>query len=104
MKLPRDNHRRKVAQAAVEMSRDVVGVECLDDQRLLLTFEGGERREGDIAALVPFDDVFEPLKDAEFFHIVSVNPDVGTIDWPDSADICPDMLYERSLVMRSFDE
>jgi hypothetical protein len=78
------------------MSKDVVEVECTGDFRLLLTFEGGERREIDIAALVPWDGVFEPLKDPAFFRQVRVDPEVGTIVWPNGADACPDVLYERS--------
>jgi len=78
------------------MNKDVTGVECLDGTRLRLTFEGDERREVDVSQLVPFDGVFEPLKDPSFFRQVTVNPDVGTIVWPNGADICPDVLYERS--------
>ena len=78
------------------MNKDVIGVECLGGTRLRLTFEGDERREVDVSQLVAFDGIFEPLKDSDFFHKVRVEPDVGTIVWPNSADICPDVLYERS--------
>ena len=78
------------------MNKDVIAVEHLDGYRLCLTFEGGEGREVDIAEIVPFDGVFEPLNDPAFFRQVSVNPDVGTIVWPNGADLCPDVLYEKS--------
>ena len=78
------------------MNKDVIGVECLGGTRLRLTFEGNERREVDIAKLVPFDGVFGPLNDPSFFRQVTVNPDVGTIVWLNGADLCPDVLYERS--------
>ena len=78
------------------MSKDVIEVECAGDCRLIRTLEGGERREIDIAALVPWDGIFAPLKDPAFFRQVRVDPEVGTIVWPNSADICPDVLYERS--------
>ncbi|MGD2108903.1 MAG: DUF2442 domain-containing protein [Phycisphaerae bacterium] len=78
------------------MLKDVVHVEHLGDYRLLLTFEGNEQREVDLAGLIPFDGVFGPLKDADYFRQVRVNPDVGTIVWPNGADLCPDVLYERS--------
>ena len=74
---------------------DVTEVECLGDQRLLLTFDNGVRRELDIATLVPFDGVFEPLAEDTYFRQVRVEPDFGTIVWPNSADICPDVLYDR---------
>jgi Protein of unknown function (DUF2442) len=78
------------------MNQDVVEVQCLGGTRLRLTFDRGEVRELDIAALTPFDGVFSPLRDPAYFRQVRVNPDVGTIVWPNGADFCPDVLYERS--------
>jgi len=78
------------------MNKDVTNVECLGGTRLRLTFEGDERREVDVSQLVSFDGVFEPLKNSAFFCRVRVEPDVGTIVWPNGADLCPDVLYERS--------
>jgi len=75
---------------------DVTRVQCLDDYRVRLTFDNGENREVDISALVPFDGVFAALKDRAYFTRVRVEPDVGTIVWPNGADICPDVLYEKS--------
>lgn len=75
---------------------DVTRVQCLDEYRLRLTFDNGEDREVDIAALVPFDGVFEALKDRAYFARVRVEPDVGTIVWPNGADFCPDVLYDKS--------
>ena len=75
---------------------DVTKVQCLDDYRLRLTFDNGEDRKVDISAPVPFDGVFEDLNDRAYFNRVRVEPDVGTIVWPNGGDICPDVLYERS--------
>ena len=76
--------------------KDVIDVKCLGDFRLMLTFEGGERREVDLGKRLYFEGVFQPLRKSAFFRRVSVNPDVGTIVWPNGADICPDVLYEWS--------
>lgn len=81
------------------MSVDVTEVECLDDYRLLLTFDNGDRREVDIAAIVPFDGVFEPLKDVAYFRRVRVDPEIGTIVWPNGADLCPDVLFEAGVAV-----
>ncbi len=81
------------------MYKDVIAVKCLDGFRLLLTFEGDERREFDMAEFQPFDSVFEALKDAEFFRRVHVEPELGTIVWPNGADLCPDVPYEPSVVL-----
>ena len=78
------------------MYKDVTKVEPLGGLRLRLTFEGGERREVDLGELVPLDGVFEALTDPDFFRSVRVEPDVGTIVWPNGADVCPDVLYEKS--------
>lgn len=73
---------------------DVTAVTILTDTRLALTFESGEVREVDIASLVPFDGVFEPLNNPAYFGQVRVDSDAGTIVWPNGADICQDVLYE----------
>jgi hypothetical protein len=39
-------------------------------------------------------EVFEPLKDPEFFGRVFVNPETRTIEWPNGADFAPEFLYE----------
>ena len=54
------------------------------------------RDHGAAAALVPFDGVFEPLASLDYFRQVHVEPDIGTIVWPNGADLCPDVLYESS--------
>lgn len=79
------------------MGKEAVVVKCLDGLRLLLTFEGNERRELDMAEFQPFDGVFEPLNHSEFFRKVRVEPEFGTVVWPNGADLCPDVLYERSV-------
>ena len=86
------------------MGRDVIEVQCREGTRLCLTFEGGEQREVDIALITPFDGVFERLEDPAFFRQVRVEPDVGTIVWPNGADLCPDVLYEASVPAGSRDD
>lgn len=39
-------------------------------------------------------EVFEPLKDPQFFGRVFVNPETGTIEWPNGADFAPEFLYK----------
>lgn len=51
----------------------------------------------DIAALTPFDGVFEPLRDLAYFATVRVDPELGTICWPNGADLCPDVLRHAAL-------
>jgi len=75
------------------MLKDVVAVEALEPYRLRLTFEDGVSGEADLAALVPFEGVFAPLGDPAGFGAVRVDPEAGTIVWPNGADLDPDVLY-----------
>lgn len=61
------------------------------DRYLILEFETGEYR---VINIRPFLEgpMFEPLKDPAFFRQVRVDPDAGTVVWPNGADICPDVL------------
>ena len=36
--------------------------------------------------------MFGPLENLEFFRQVAVDNELGTIVWPNGADICPDLL------------
>ena len=54
--------------------------------------------EVDLEPLLSFHGVFAPLRDPAYFARVRVNPDVGTICWPNDADWDPLVLY--SLVTR----
>ncbi len=78
------------------MSKDIIQVEATGATVLTLTFKGGERRVVDIAKVVPFDGVFANLAAADFFRQVRVNSETGTIEWPNGADLCPDVLYQAS--------
>lgn len=41
-----------------------------------------------------YGEMFEPLKEADFLGQVAVNPETGTIEWPNGADFAPEFLYE----------
>ena len=75
------------------MLKDVVKVEYLDDYRLHLRFEDGVEGVIDVSDLVKFTGVFAPLEDKAYFAQARVNPDTGTICWPNDADLDPDVLY-----------
>jgi hypothetical protein len=38
---------------------------------------------------------FFPLKGLAYFRMLRVDPDLGTIVWPNGADLDPDVLYAR---------
>lgn len=75
------------------MIHDVVAVRRLGGHRLHLRFDDGVEGELDVARLVEFSGVFEPLRDATYFAQVRVVPELGTIGWPNGADLDPLVLY-----------
>jgi hypothetical protein len=74
---------------------DIIDVRPVGEHRLFLRFEDGVAGEIDLYPALRFDGVFEPLRDAAFFAEVSLNGELGTIVWPNGADLCPDVLHER---------
>jgi len=74
------------------MLKDIVEVRVLDGYRLYLRFEDGVQGEVDLGTMIQFDGVFAPLKDRAHFEQVRVNPELGTVCWPNGADLDPDVL------------
>ena len=72
----------------------VKGVTYIDDYKLRIIFEDNEMKE---VNLEPYLDgeIFQPLRDKEYFKQVKVNPDIDTICWDNGADISPEFLYEQ---------
>ncbi len=75
------------------LSPRVVQARPLDQYRLDLRFDNGERRLFDVTPLLGYP-AFAPLKDKAFFDTVGVA--FGTIAWPGDIDYCPDTLYAQS--------
>ena len=64
------------------------------DYRLELTFTDGTTREVDFRQrIVGRGGVFRELEDVGLFERVQVDPEAGTIVWPNGVDFCPDVLY-----------
>jgi len=70
----------------------VTAVEPLNSFRLRLTFTDGLIREVDLS-----DDLWgpmaEPLQDPDYFRQVRVDPELGTVVWPNGYDLDPDVLH-----------
>lgn len=75
------------------MLKDIVEVRPLGGHRVFLRFEDGIQGELDLGEMIRFTGVFEPLKDEREFAKVRVEPECGTIVWPNGADLDPDVLY-----------
>ena len=77
------------------MMPTVVSVEQTGPYRLRLQFDNGAEGELDIKAYLPFEGVFEPLKDPSYFAQVRVDAAAGAIVWPNGADLDPWVLHSR---------
>ncbi|MGQ0802306.1 MAG: DUF2442 domain-containing protein [Actinomycetota bacterium] len=70
----------------------VTHVEVLDGYVLRLRFTDGLVRTIDVERDL-WGPVFEPLRDPERFREVFVDHELGTIVWPNGADMDPDVLH-----------
>jgi hypothetical protein len=73
---------------------DVIEVRYVRGYIVWLRFQDGTSGEVDIQPSFR-GPVFEPLRDPEYFQRVRVDPEIGTIVWPNGADVAPETLYER---------
>jgi Protein of unknown function (DUF2442) len=67
-------------------------VEPLHDYVLRLRFGDGSSRDVDLEPEL-WGPMFEPLRDADEFRKVTVDAELGTIVWPNGADLDPDVLH-----------
>ncbi|SEP29596.1 DUF2442 domain-containing protein [Trujillonella endophytica] len=75
---------------------DVTGVQVLAGHVLELTFSSGEVRVLDVEPAL-WGEALQPLvKDYDLFTAVRVDPEAGTIVWPNGADLSAQMLYAES--------
>ena len=77
------------------MLKDIVAAKAVGGYRLHLRFEDGVEGIIDLASHLSFRGVFEPLKNPGCFAQVGVDPELGTVTWPNGADLDPDVLYGR---------
>lgn len=76
---------------------DVVEARHVNGYTVWLRFEDGTAGEIDLSAEL-HGPMFEPLQDPEYFARLQVNPDTGTVEWPNGADFAPEFLYEKAHV------
>lgn len=73
----------------------VVGVAVVGDHMLRLLFSDGTVGDVDFSG-EQWAGVLEPLNDPSYFAKVTVDPEAGTIVWPDGIDLAPEPLYEQA--------
>jgi len=75
------------------MLKDIVEARPAGGHKLYLRFEDGVEGEVDLSKLIEFKGIFEPLRDVREVANVRVDPEQGTVSWPNGADLDPDVLY-----------
>ena len=69
----------------------------LEDFWVRLVFSNSEQKDVDLKPLLR-GPIFEPLlRDPKLFRAVKVDEELGTIVWPNGADMDPDVLYGSHL-------
>ncbi|MBM2816261.1 MAG: hypothetical protein HW421_3023 [Ignavibacteria bacterium] len=71
----------------------VCKVKPLDNYMLLLEFNNSETKIFDMKEYLNHG-IFQELKDINIFNSVKISFD--TIEWINGADLCPEVLYEKS--------
>ncbi len=56
-----------------------------------LRFSDGAEGEVDLSSEI-HGEVFEPLKDLEYFRKLQLDPELRTVVWPNGADFAPEFL------------
>jgi hypothetical protein len=79
----------------VEQLVDITAVEVIARYTLRLTFADGTVGDVDFTTR-DWRGVFEPLRDPDYFARVQVDPEAGTITWPDGLDMAPEPLYDEA--------
>lgn len=73
---------------------DVTEVRPLENRNLDLTFADGLHAVVAMDSVIErYSGIFAALMDDSFFRQVRVDRELGTIVWPNGADVCPDVLY-----------
>jgi len=78
------------------MNPRVRGVRPNDNFTITVTFDNGEVRVFDVKPYLDYG-IFRELKDPRAFN--SVRPFLGSVQWQNGQDFCPDTLYQQGVLM-----
>ena len=75
---------------------DAVEVKYIEDYKLEITFETGEKGIVDLREFIHDGGVFSRFKDLDYFKKVYVNEELGVLCWPGDLDIAPETIYSMA--------
>ena len=73
----------------------IVEATHIKDFKIKITFNDKRTAVIDFQGLLT-GEIFEPLKDKEYFRDFTLNQELGVITWPNGADFAPEYLYSIS--------
>jgi hypothetical protein len=76
----------------IAMFLHIDNVEYIEAYKLRLTFSNHDTQEIDLAEEL-YGEIFEPLKEVEYFKQAFLNLETNTVEWPNGADFAPEFLY-----------
>lgn len=82
----------------MELLRQVIRVEAVDDKVIHVVFDTGESGKFDVSPLFHYP-CYRRLNNPVYFH--RVKAERGTAVWPEDEDLSPELLWEN-LVNNSF--
>jgi hypothetical protein len=66
----------------------------------MLHLRFGNGTEGDVDISQELEgEVFDRLKDRDFFQAFTISPELHTVVWPNGADFAPEFLYEKVQIL-----
>lgn len=73
------------------MLTHVTAVRYVTGHTLWLRFNDGTEGELDLTSEL-YGEIFEPLRDPEYFRTFRLHPELRTVVWPNGADFAPEFL------------
>jgi hypothetical protein len=75
------------------MDYDVMEARYVRDYVVWLRFRDGTAGEVNLGPEL-WSEVFEPLRDVQYFRTFTVHPQFHTLVWPNDADFAPEFLHD----------
>ncbi len=75
------------------MTPPIKDVRYVEGFRIWIKFEDGAEGEIDLSGEL-WGEIFEPLRDLDYFRTVRLDREIDTICWDNGADFAPEFLYE----------
>lgn len=70
----------------------VVSFQIVDRYTIQVEFDDGLGKTINLEPML-YGPIFKPLRDPALFAQISLNKDFGALEWPNGADIAPNVLY-----------